>query len=405
MAGAEYSGLMKKKSSNLMTNWKPLLFVLRGRRLSYYYSEMDTEEKGLIDISGHRVLPADNERLTGLHATITKATSNPNSPQVSNANGTFSTMSSGTSNAPMTTSAPNSASVDGSAAPSLYSGTTATSNTNNSAPPTPLAHRNSHSASNNNSGFIFKLVPPRAGLSKAVNFTKPTVHYFAVPSVQEGRLWMAALMKATIDRDEASQVVTTYTQKTITLSKARARKERPPEFMNEDGTEAGDKVQAAGGALEDGTGPGSASASLGPVEEARDQETREEEDEQERMSERLGAAASVSTGKSEPEPQMREVTDLETEVSRRSLVGSAHQHTRNKSSTGSGGFSKGGLGIRGLNGITGGGGGGGASSEAGSPEKGRASEGHEEGGGRQRSSSKAGKPSPIMGQMHRAGLW
>jgi hypothetical protein len=34
------------------TTWKPRLFVLRGRRLSYYYSEDDTEERGLIDITG-----------------------------------------------------------------------------------------------------------------------------------------------------------------------------------------------------------------------------------------------------------------------------------------------------------------------------------------------------------------
>ncbi|KAI9874179.1 MAG: polar growth protein, partial [Pleopsidium flavum] len=45
MVGCDYSGWMKKKSSNLMTTWKPRLFVLRGRRLSYYYSENDDQEK------------------------------------------------------------------------------------------------------------------------------------------------------------------------------------------------------------------------------------------------------------------------------------------------------------------------------------------------------------------------
>ncbi len=57
------------------------MFVLRGRRLSYYYSETDTEEKGLIDISFHRVLPATNDRITGLHATFTGAANSPTSPQ------------------------------------------------------------------------------------------------------------------------------------------------------------------------------------------------------------------------------------------------------------------------------------------------------------------------------------
>jgi hypothetical protein len=82
--------------------------------------------------------------------------------------------------------------------------------------------------------FIFKLVPPRAGLSRAVTFTKPTVHYFAVPNIKQGRLWMAALMKATIDRDDTKPITTTYQQKTISLAKARAMRHRPPALMNLD---------------------------------------------------------------------------------------------------------------------------------------------------------------------------
>jgi hypothetical protein len=172
--GCDYSGWMKKKSSSLVGSWKPRLFVLRGRRLSYYYSESDTEEKGLIDISSHRVLPAENEKITGLHAALTGAGSSPMVPQ----------------------------------------GTT---------PP----------SADGQGLFIFKLVPPRQGLSKAVNFTKPTVHYFAVNSRQEGRLWMAALMKATIDYDASNgKVVTSYSQNTISLSKARARNERPPALQD-----------------------------------------------------------------------------------------------------------------------------------------------------------------------------
>ncbi|PNY19824.1 Protein BOI2 [Tolypocladium capitatum] len=176
---ADYYGWMRKKSSHLMTTWKPRLFVLKGRRLAYYYSEDDDQEKGLIDISFHRVLPADNERLTGLHATITGAVGGPGIPA---------------------------ASPIGGDAPVLHKGDDAV--------------------------FIFKLMPPRAGLSRAVNFTKPTVHYFAVPNLQQGRLWMAALMKATIDRDDTHPITSTYQQKTISLAKARQMRHRPPALMN-----------------------------------------------------------------------------------------------------------------------------------------------------------------------------
>lgn len=183
---ADYSGWMKKKSSNLMTTWKPRLFVLKGRRLAYYYSEDDEQEKGLIDISFHRVLPADNEKLTGLHATLTGAGSSPAVPA-------------------------------GSHVPTLAATEAAGDSTKDS-----------------DAMFIFKLVPPRAGLSRAVNFTKPTVHYFACPNLKQGRLWMAALMKATIDRDDTQAVTTTYQQKTISLAKARAMRHRPPALMNLD---------------------------------------------------------------------------------------------------------------------------------------------------------------------------
>ncbi|OBT60485.1 hypothetical protein VE03_10108 [Pseudogymnoascus sp. 23342-1-I1] len=195
MENCDYSGWMKKKSMNIMTTWKPRLFILRGRRLSYYYSENDTEEKGLIDISFHRVLPADNDRLTGLHATITGAISGPNSPQ----NATTPTI----------------AEADAQAEADKGLKTEA------------------------DSMFIFKLVPPRTGLSRAVTFTKPTVHYFAVPNIAQGRLWMAALMKATIDRDDTTPITTTYQQKTISLAKARAMRHRPPALMGLEEEEGG----------------------------------------------------------------------------------------------------------------------------------------------------------------------
>jgi hypothetical protein len=191
MIGADYSGWMKKKSSNLMTTWKPRLFILKGCRLSYYYSENDTEEKGLIDISFHRVLPAENDRLTGLHATITGATSSPTSP---------------------------------------FGAHTATIAAKEAA----AVPESTLSKGSGDSMFIFKLIPPRSGLSRAVTFTKPTVHYFALPNKKEGRLWMGALLKATIDRDDTKPITTTYQQKTISLAKARAMRHRPPALMNLD---------------------------------------------------------------------------------------------------------------------------------------------------------------------------
>ena len=204
MVGADYSGWMKKKSSTFMTTWKPRLFILKGRRLSYYYSEDDTQEQGLIDISFHRVLPADGDKLTGLHATLTGATNSPTSPP-------------------------------GSVTQTMASAQAA-------AEPESTLHKSPGDAM-----FIFKLVPPRTGLSRAVTFTKPTVHYFAVQNVQQGRLWMAALMKATIDRDDSKPILTTYQQKTISLAKARAMRHRPPALMGLDETvdDAGLKTPAS----------------------------------------------------------------------------------------------------------------------------------------------------------------
>ncbi|KAL8785189.1 MAG: hypothetical protein Q9213_003536 [Squamulea squamosa] len=199
MVGCDYSGWMKKKSSNLMTTWKPRLFVLRGRRLSYFYSENDTQEKGLIDISSHRVLPADKDIFTGFHAAVTGAKSSPVSPLNAQA---------------MTVASQEAAAqVESTFGKDKVEGV-----------------------------FIFKLMPPRSGLSRAVNFTKPTIHYFAVENLVQGRLWMAALMKATIDRDDTQPITTTYQQKTISLAKARMLRSRPPALMNLD-----EKVTGVGG--------------------------------------------------------------------------------------------------------------------------------------------------------------
>ncbi|KAJ5933905.1 Sterile alpha motif type 2 [Penicillium verhagenii] len=185
ISGCDYSGWMKKRSSNLMTTWKPRLFVLRGRRLSYYYSEDDTEERGLIDITAHRVLRADNDPIITLHAAVTGSTALP-------------------ANASSTDQSAKLASSD------------------------PISGLKSKDLSG---PFFFKLVPPKMGNSRAVQFTKPTTHYFQVDSVQEGRLWMGALMKATIERDLDQVVSSTNKQKTISLKQARLMNQRPPALM------------------------------------------------------------------------------------------------------------------------------------------------------------------------------
>lgn len=184
----DYHGWMKKKSSSLMTAWKPRLFILRGRRLSYYYSESDVEERGIIDISGHKVLVANSDPITTLHATITGSKTSP------------------------------------------YPSPTATAETSPTFPRSPTGQV-----------FFFKLVPPKVGTSRAVQFTKPTVHYFQVDSTALGRKWMGEIMKATIMHDLAT-FETTNKQKTISLAKARERKERPPALRNDD-EDAGDEKE------------------------------------------------------------------------------------------------------------------------------------------------------------------
>lgn len=217
IAGSDYSGWMKKKSSNLMATWKPRLFVLRGRRLSYYYTEADTEEKGLIDISGHRVLPANDERITGLHAQLTRAATSPTAPP-SATNSTHSGTDSAAASPTATTHQ----------RPHALNSPTRRTTNGSSQPPTPT------SPSTPSSIYIFKLVPPRTALSKGVNFTRPSVHYFAVDSVATARYWMAALVKATIDHEvTGAPLLSTYQQKTVSLKEARAMRTRPPALMDE----------------------------------------------------------------------------------------------------------------------------------------------------------------------------
>lgn len=182
----DHYGWMKKKSSGIMATWKPRLFILRGRRLSYYYTESDTEERGIIDISGHKVLVANNDPTVTIHASVTGANKAGSTPKVE--------------------------SEVSSLAESILP----------------------------SSVFYFKLVPPKGGLSRAVQFTKPAIHYFQVDSIAEGRKWMGEIMKATIEHD-LSNLEMTNKQKTISLAKARANRERPPAL--DDTKEAEEKAK------------------------------------------------------------------------------------------------------------------------------------------------------------------
>ena len=72
MKTADYSGWMSKKGSGTMSTWKNRFFTLHGTRLSYFSSTADTRERGLIDITAHRVVPArEDDRFVSLYAAST----------------------------------------------------------------------------------------------------------------------------------------------------------------------------------------------------------------------------------------------------------------------------------------------------------------------------------------------
>lgn len=69
MKTADCSGWMSKKGSGAMGTWKERFFVLQGTRLSYFASLNDTRERGLIDITAHRVVVAnEDDKLVALYA-------------------------------------------------------------------------------------------------------------------------------------------------------------------------------------------------------------------------------------------------------------------------------------------------------------------------------------------------
>lgn len=143
---ADFSGWMSKRGSVVVGTWKNRFFCLKGTRLSYYTSFTDTRERGLIDITSHRVMAVgeSDDKFVALYAASVGA-----------------------------------------------------------------------------GRYCFKVVPPAAGSKKGVTFTMPKVHYFAVDTREEMRGWMAAFMKATIDRDDTQPVISSCNTPTIPLLKAQ----------------------------------------------------------------------------------------------------------------------------------------------------------------------------------------
>ncbi|KAG7662218.1 BOI2 [[Candida] subhashii] len=60
---ANFSGWMSKRSNNNLT-WRSRYFTLHGTRLSYFTSLKDKKERGLIDITAHKVVPIDPDQKT-----------------------------------------------------------------------------------------------------------------------------------------------------------------------------------------------------------------------------------------------------------------------------------------------------------------------------------------------------
>ncbi|CEP60241.1 uncharacterized protein LALA0_S01e06216g [Lachancea lanzarotensis] len=72
MTQSDCSGWMSKKGSGAMGVWRNRFFTLHGTRLSYFASTTDTRERGLIDITAHRVVPAkEDDKLVALYAAST----------------------------------------------------------------------------------------------------------------------------------------------------------------------------------------------------------------------------------------------------------------------------------------------------------------------------------------------
>ena len=203
---ADFSGWMFKRGSGSVPRWGVRFFVLNGRRLSYFYNEDDTKERGLIDITSHKVLAATGDRIVNFHASLaglTKASS-PASTATS---------------------------------PQFFQGIESPRNDGDISPKrsplglnSPLSPTENGEKEKERGWFTFKLVPPAPGAARGVMFTAPRLHYFATDTKETGRAWMAAIMKATIEIDSTQPVTSSYSAATISLAKARALRARPPDL-------------------------------------------------------------------------------------------------------------------------------------------------------------------------------
>lgn len=203
---ADFSGWMFKRGSGSVPRWGVRFFVLNGRRLSYFYNEDDTKERGLIDITSHKVLAATGDRIVNFHASLAGLTktsspaSTATSPQFFQ--GLESPRGGGDISPKRSPLGPNS----------------------------PLSPIENGERERERGWFTFKLVPPAPGAARGVMFTAPKLHYFATDTKETGRAWMAAIMKATIEIDSTRPVTSSFSAATISLAKARALRARPPDL-------------------------------------------------------------------------------------------------------------------------------------------------------------------------------
>lgn len=76
------------------------------------------------------------------------------------------------------------------------------------------------------SNYFFKIVPPKPGSKKNANFTQQKTYYFSVETVDEIKMWMNAMLKATIDIDTSVPIISSCDIPTISLEEAQSMLEK-----------------------------------------------------------------------------------------------------------------------------------------------------------------------------------
>lgn len=76
------------------------------------------------------------------------------------------------------------------------------------------------------SNYFFKIVPPKPGSKKNANFTQQKTFYFSVETVDEIKMWMNAMLKATIDIDTSVPIISSCDIPTISLEEAQSMLEK-----------------------------------------------------------------------------------------------------------------------------------------------------------------------------------